>query len=332
MDQDGVLVDPRRPVLRDRHVEAGGDELPALHVELPDLHGVGAAGREVHQTVPVLGSEAAHAPEGPGLALGGGQGVDVQDRLPVRIPVEVVLPGRAAVDPPRVLPVGPEVVEPLPTHGGEGDPLVGGEDRHRVVEGLLVCRERLEFGPGLGVVLQDPLHGAVPFHLLQPEPGILLGRHRGAPGDDEGAEEPRQGAGGSDTGGTTRVRASHHRSPASRGGARVHAVDHINLVTATVSVAGPGSTCPSVRARGVEGHSLAARTLHCTPPVRTPDCDARHRWAPRTVTAGRLAPTGKGGYPAVPRAGRAMPFVPGTTPARWRFPWLQEAPMRSSRR
>ncbi len=66
--------------------------------------------------------------EHPGVALRGGEGVDVEEDVPGVVAVEVVLEALATPHAPRMVTVRPEVVGPRSSHGDEGDALGGVED------------------------------------------------------------------------------------------------------------------------------------------------------------------------------------------------------------
>ena len=99
----GVAVDPRAVLLALGEAEAAVDELLRHGVEFAQLHGVATAVRERHQAQGLGGLQAVRALPEPALALGPGERVEVEDRLPDRVLGAV---GRLAGVAPDTLHVG----------------------------------------------------------------------------------------------------------------------------------------------------------------------------------------------------------------------------------
>ena len=168
-DQQGVAVEPVEAVLAFGEGEASGDELARPGVELADDHGVLAALGKADQAVALLGLKAAVALEHPIAALGLGQGVDVEDRLPARVRGAVAVQGGAA---PQALGVGlvlPKVVHAAGAERGAGDAVRRGQNGQRLLAEARVAGVGLEHRPGSGVLVADPGQGAGALNLLQPK-------------------------------------------------------------------------------------------------------------------------------------------------------------------
>ena len=214
-DQQGVGVEPGGVALRRRQVKAAGrrvDEAAGLDVELAVAVGVAAVGGEGQQRQPVrfaLGrAQEAGAVEDPFLAFRRGQRVHVQEDIPLRRPAPVALPGGAAPQALRVVPVLPEVVVPLAVLAHHGDP-VGGvqhlEDAGFQCGVLRVFQQFL----GAGVLFPDPGQLFLAVDLLEPDvlvDGFGGGHLSGGPGVGVGG-----GRGSSVSGGHFSIQATSAR-------------------------------------------------------------------------------------------------------------------------
>jgi hypothetical protein len=170
---DPVGVDPADAALRLGQREAVGHELQPFQVELPHHAGVRAAARQAHEAPVEGGAQHRDALPDPVLALRRRERVDVDEHLPHRFPLAVLVERRAPPQAPGVLGVAPEVVQLVAAPPGERDPLVGVEDlaqrpAKRGEPGVAVesCR-------GLGVAFGHPAGGLGPFEILKPVVRVL---------------------------------------------------------------------------------------------------------------------------------------------------------------
>src|SRR5690606_8203604 len=151
----------------------------------------------------------------PGLALGGGERVEVEHGLPLGLVRAVGVEGRAAPDAALVLRVAPEAVVPVADLRDLGDLGVGVE---HLADRALGRRERvagLERRGDLGAPRPAPGPGLVAADVLEPQVGVV---RRGVVGGDGLA-----GALGC-AGGARRLRGGHGHPPygdGARGGAEV---------------------------------------------------------------------------------------------------------------
>ncbi|SPZ42206.1 Uncharacterised protein [Rhodococcus wratislaviensis] len=125
-DVHGVRVDPADAGLRLGDVECvvAADEFARLEVEFAHHGRVGATAGEGQQGTRLLGSQHAGPCPHPVLALTFGEGVDVEQDVPLRVVGAVLLEGGAPPDAALVVAVAPEVVQVLTAHAGVGDPVV----------------------------------------------------------------------------------------------------------------------------------------------------------------------------------------------------------------
>ncbi|MNQ78590.1 hypothetical protein D3C85_935070 [compost metagenome] len=169
-DQQGVAVQPGQAMLAlgdDEAALSGRHEGLGRQVELAHDHGVLAAVRQVDQAAGLVRRQAVGALEHPVTALGLGQGVDVQQGLPLGLGGAIAGQGRAAPDPLRVGRVLPEVAKALAEEADAGD-AVGGRQNGLglLAEGFVAAvagqsRQRLfVFGSDEGL-------GLGPVHLFQ---------------------------------------------------------------------------------------------------------------------------------------------------------------------
>ena len=127
-DEQGVFVDPGDVLLGVGEDEAVLDELAGLQIELAEGVGVFAAGGEGDEAEPVAGVEAVEALLDPLLVVLLGEGVVVDDGVPVGLVGEVAVERGAAEDAANVLGVLPGVVDVADAELGGGKTSGGLED------------------------------------------------------------------------------------------------------------------------------------------------------------------------------------------------------------
>ena len=177
VDEHGVAVDPLQAALGLGAEEAVFHPRLVVQVELAGDVGVGAAARERDQAAVVVRAQAVRAVPDPVLVLFGVERVQVQQQLPLRSVLAVLLQRGAAPDAALVVLVAPEVVVVVAHLADAGDALVG------VVDVQQLGLERAEFigvgqlGLGDGVLLAHPGQRLVAGHFLQPL--VWIGCHRG---------------------------------------------------------------------------------------------------------------------------------------------------------
>ena len=194
----GVGIQPLDRLLALGQHEAAGrriDEALGGQVELADRHGVLAAVRQVHQAAVVgLGAAIGALPD-PVLALGLGQGVDVDDRFPLRVGGLVGFEARTPPDAAHMVGVLPEVEHRLADEVGHGDPVLAGQDLQRLgLQAGEPCVARQD-RQGLVVLGLHPGQAVGAFHRLQRQVGVGLlrvrcsGEHGGQGRGGTGAEQ-----------------------------------------------------------------------------------------------------------------------------------------------
>jgi hypothetical protein len=124
-----------------------------------------AAGRTAAQQ---LGT----APD-PVLLLGRGQGVQVQDHIPLRLGLAEALQRGAPPQAAGVLLVAPEVVEPVAPAHHRGDAFLGIQDGLQALAGLGEAGFGLQQLAAGRVVLAHPVQGALALHIFQPQEGVF---------------------------------------------------------------------------------------------------------------------------------------------------------------
>uniref|UniRef100_A0A0N4ZZR6 PE-PGRS family protein n=1 Tax=Parastrongyloides trichosuri TaxID=131310 RepID=A0A0N4ZZR6_PARTI len=224
-DQQGVLVDPAGAALGFGQAEAAplawSDEGAGHAVELAQGHRILAAVGQGYQAVAFLGGQAGRALIDPVGALGRRQGVEVQDRLPLRRVRAIAVQRRAAPDPAHVLGVLPEVVDmAVVCEAGRGDAVARLHQVQRLLVQALIARVALQHAQRGLVVRLDPLHGPVALDLFQPHIGvgrIAGGEARrgrgGAGGNGSLGHGDRCGSGGKGKDGDRRQGADDHGCP-----------------------------------------------------------------------------------------------------------------------
>ena len=158
--------------------EAVGDEGLRHQVELPGLVRVRAAAGQGHQRPGEGRAQHPGAVPHPADALGLGEGVDVDEHLPLRLGGAVGRPGGAPPDAAHVLGVGPEVVEVLAALDHAGDLRGGVEDLEDAGAQLGEPRRGGQRGLRLGVAGPDPRQGLLALDVLEPAVRVL-GHHGG---------------------------------------------------------------------------------------------------------------------------------------------------------
>ncbi len=167
-DEEGVFVDPGDVLFGVREDEAVLDELAGAEVELAEGVGVFAAGGEGDEAEAVSGVEAVEAFLDPLLVVLFGEGVVVDDGVPVGVFGEVAFEGGAAEDAADVLGVLPGVVDFADAELGAGQAGGGFEDLEGCVgEGGVDGSDVEGFG-GAGVFGVDPGHGALAVDVFEP--------------------------------------------------------------------------------------------------------------------------------------------------------------------
>ena len=191
-DRQRVGVDPAGAALGLGQREAafaGRDEAALDQVELAHHGRIGAAARQVDQAAApdraALGvtrrrADVRAVPD-PVLALGRGQRVQVEHRLPRRLGLAVARQRRAPPQAARVLGVLPEVVEVVADAADIGNALARVHQRLQARAELGVVGTRAQLALGAGVVLAHPGQRGLAMHLFQPEVrGLALGAVDGA--------------------------------------------------------------------------------------------------------------------------------------------------------
>ena len=195
---EGVLVLPADPGLGLGHREAAVDEGLGHGVELAHHRRIAAAPGQGDQAEAGLGLQEVGALPHPVLALGRGQGVQVQHRLPDRFGRDVLVQEGAAPQAAHVLGVLPVVVQPGALDADGGDAVAGVVDLQQLGVDRRELRHRLEHGRVLGAALLDPLEGLLALDLLEPEVGVLvLGRSGQGQGHQQHQHQGKQQGDGS---------------------------------------------------------------------------------------------------------------------------------------
>ncbi|MNS88163.1 hypothetical protein D3C72_1221270 [compost metagenome] len=166
-DQQGVAIQPGQAMLALGDDESALDEGLGGQVELAHDHGVLAAVRQVDQAAGLVRRQAVGALEHPVLALGLGQGVDVQQGLPLGLGGAIAGQGRAAPDPLRVGRVLPEVAKALAEEADAGDAVGGRQDGFGLLAEGFVAAVAGQGRQGLVVRSGDEGAGLGPVHLFQ---------------------------------------------------------------------------------------------------------------------------------------------------------------------
>jgi hypothetical protein len=175
--EHAVAIAPGDAALGLRDVEAIGDELAGLEVELAAHRRVGAAHGQPDHAAVVVGVAAAGAGPDPVLVLLGGQRVDVEEDVPVRLVAAVLVQRGLAPDAAHVLGVAPEVVDLAAAQRRVGDAIVGGQDLQRAFVDRLEHRLRLQLGQRDLVLAARPGQRVRAFDFLQPAVGIAVVCH-----------------------------------------------------------------------------------------------------------------------------------------------------------
>ncbi len=166
-DQQGVAVQPTDAVLALGDDEAAVHEPLGRQVELAHRHGVLAAVRQVDQAAGLVRRQAVGALEHPVLALGLGQGVDVQQRLPLGLGRAVRVQRRAAPDALRIGRVLPEIPQAFAQEADAGDAVGGGQDGLGLLTERLIAAVAGQGRQGLFIRGGDEGAGLGAVHLFQ---------------------------------------------------------------------------------------------------------------------------------------------------------------------
>ena len=157
-----VRVHPAQARLGCRKIKTAGNEAQGGQVKLPVSNRVAAVGGQSHHGVPVVIARGGPQQGRPGPqplgVLRRGQGVNIQQNLPVGGLAQIALPQGAPPQPPRVGLVAPEVVIPRTALGDHGDAVFGIQYlKHGCFEGFVGGVE--QGGVGAIIVFTDPVHG-----------------------------------------------------------------------------------------------------------------------------------------------------------------------------
>lgn len=127
-DQQTILVEPRGALLGLRQSESPFDECFGRRIELPDDAGIRATARRADQDTRRGSGSGRRRPPDPVLAFGLGQGIEVEQDLPVGLRQAIRCQRRAPPDPARMVPVLLDVVEEPAAPVGERQAVVAVED------------------------------------------------------------------------------------------------------------------------------------------------------------------------------------------------------------
>lgn len=176
-DIERVRIHPVHVGLGCRQVEATSHELARGHVELADPHRIAPIGGQADQHPSGLRAVRRRAPlrtvPDPFHALGGRQGVQVEQGLPFRGTGGVGLPRCVAPDASRMLGVLPEIRVQPPVFGDQGQPIGSIQSRGQGTDESLVFRG-VQYRVGLATALGRPAGGALAADLT--EPGVSRSR------------------------------------------------------------------------------------------------------------------------------------------------------------
>ena len=156
---EGVFVDPVGVLLGFREDEAVLDEVAGAEVELAECLGVFAAGGELDEAEAIAWVEAVEALLDPFFVVLPGEGVVVDDGVPVGLGGEVAGEGGFAEDAADVLGVLPGVVDLADAEVRGGQAGGGLEDFEGGLFEFGIVRVGLEDLGGAGVLCVDPGHG-----------------------------------------------------------------------------------------------------------------------------------------------------------------------------
>ena len=213
-DQQGVFIHPGRPALGFLQHEAAVDEGAGGAVELADGHGVLAAVRQGDEAAGLLRRQAGRALVDPVLALGRGQGVEVEDGLPLRGVGAVAVQRRGAPDAAHMGRILPEIVDrAVVVETRRGDAVARLDDLQRLLVQALIARVAAQHAQRMLIVGIDPGHGALALDLFQPDVGV--GRVRGG----EGTLRQRRIGRGRGLGHGARAKGGGNEKRGKRGGA-----------------------------------------------------------------------------------------------------------------
>ena len=174
-DEQAVPVEPGRAALGLGQGKAIADETLLDEVELPQHDGIGAAARQAHEPIALLGLKRAAALPDPILTLGLSQRIDIEHRFPGRLRLAVLVHRGAAPQAAHMGGILPEIVELAAPPRDEGNVVGPGRD---FVQRLLVGLEGgiAQGGPGQLVMGSHPAERLLLLDILEPEIGIgLLG-------------------------------------------------------------------------------------------------------------------------------------------------------------
>ena len=167
-DKHAVAIAPRDAGLGFGQLEAIGDELLGLGIELADDGGIGPTPRERQQDTVVAGLEEIGSLPDPVFLLFAPQFVEVEHRLPLGFGLAVLGEGGPPPEPAGVLGIAPEVVIERPGFGDEGDASGAVEDLENPLIQLGEQRVRGQFRRAGGVAFLDPVQGFLSQHLFEP--------------------------------------------------------------------------------------------------------------------------------------------------------------------
>ena len=182
--EQGVFIDPGDVLFRVWEDEAVRDEVAGAEVEFAEGVGVFAAGGEGDEAETVARVEAVEAFLDPLLVVLSGEGVVVDDGVPVGILGEIAFERGAAKDAANVLGVLPGVVDFADAEVGRGKAGGGFEDFEcGFGEGIVVGISVENLG-GASIFGVDPGHGARAVDVF--EPLVFVGGFGGVLGAGQG--------------------------------------------------------------------------------------------------------------------------------------------------
>ncbi len=178
--QEAVAVEPGGAALGFRQRKTVRNKVAREQIEFAQHDGVRTAARQ-HQdgAVVALGDGRGPAPD-PVLAFAGGERVEIEHDLPLRLGVAEAVERRRPPEAARLRRILPEIEDPGAAPGDQRDVVGPVEDRGQEVAigGKAAVAERLE---GRTVLRLDPEERALAVDLFEPQIGVVVGRFEGRP-------------------------------------------------------------------------------------------------------------------------------------------------------
>jgi hypothetical protein len=196
-----VRVDPGVEALGLGQHEAVRDEAAPVEVELAHDVRVDALAGERDERPPAAAREHLCPVPVPALALRPGERVEVEEHLPLRLGLAVLVERRATPDAARVAHIPPEVVEAVALLRDSENPRIGLEDPDQLGLELRELRRPRELLRGLGVALLHPGERLLARDVFQPEVLVVglrgprgghpsLGVHSRGEAQTQGEDDP----------------------------------------------------------------------------------------------------------------------------------------------